>query len=178
MVRCLTCNVFHMRQFCRFFNCLAWFVTIKFNACRDTKNKMYDDAISADRFRYQLTMFGIRLLIGLSRLLHTRIAYEIDTDKIIAAFFRIFYCLLDLIRLNSIVCHVQTTKCTMMRFSLIDYALNRLCLELIYWYYSLDSFMLTLHGKQMVPKWSQDSAEFPIVCLIWYGWIQSSVMFK
>ena len=55
-------------------------------------NKMYDDAISADRFRYQLTMFGIRLLIGLSRFLHTHIAYEIDTAKSIAAFFRIFYC--------------------------------------------------------------------------------------
>ena len=27
MVRCITCNVFHMRQFSRFFNCLAWFVT-------------------------------------------------------------------------------------------------------------------------------------------------------
>ena len=55
-------------------------------------NTMYDDAISADRFRYQLTMFGIRLLIGLSRFLHTYIAYEIDTAKSIAAFFRIFYC--------------------------------------------------------------------------------------
>ena len=59
---------------------------------------MYDDAISAVRFRYQLTMFGIRLLIGLSRLLHTHIAYETDTAKIIAALFRIPYCLHDLIR--------------------------------------------------------------------------------
>ena len=53
---------------------------------------MYDDAISADPFRYQLTMFGIRLLIGLSRLLHAHIAYEIDTAKIIAAFFQISNC--------------------------------------------------------------------------------------
>ena len=52
---------------------------------------MYDDAISADRFRYQLTMFGIGLLIGLSRLLHTYIAYEIGTAKIIAAFIQISY---------------------------------------------------------------------------------------
>ena len=30
----------------------------------------------------------------------------------------------------------------------------------------------------MVPKSSQHSAEFPIVCLILYGWIQSTAMFK
>ena len=68
-------------------------------------------------FRYQLTMFGIRVSIGLSRILPTHIAYEIDNAKIIAAFFRISYCLHDLNRLNSIVGHVQTTRCTMMLFS-------------------------------------------------------------
>ena len=77
---------------------------------------MYDYAISADRFRYQLTMLGIRLLIGLSRLIHAHVAYESDGAKIIAAFGRISYCLHDLIRLNPIVCHVQTARCTMMRF--------------------------------------------------------------
>ena len=56
----------------------------------------------------------------LSRLLHAHIGYEIDTAKIIAAICRISYCLHDLIRLNSIVCHVQTTRCTMMWFSMID----------------------------------------------------------
>ena len=61
---------------------------------------MYDDAVFAIRFRYQLAMFGIRVLIWISRLLHAHIAYEIDTAKIIASFFRIPYCLLDLIRLN------------------------------------------------------------------------------
>ena len=61
---------------------------------------MYGDAVFAIRFRYQLTMFGIRVLIWISRLRHARIAYVIDTDKIIAAFFRISNCLLDLIRLN------------------------------------------------------------------------------
>ena len=64
---------------------------------------MYDDEVFADRFRYQLTLLGIRVLIGLSRLLHADIAFERDTAKIIAAFFRISYFLLDLIRLNSIV---------------------------------------------------------------------------
>ena len=67
-----------------------------------------DDAVYTDRFRYQLTMFGIGVLIGLSRLIHTHIACEIDTAKITAAIFRISYCLHDLIRLTLIVCHVQT----------------------------------------------------------------------
>ena len=178
MVRCITCNVFQMRRLCRFFNCLAWFVKVEFNRMPWPNNKMYDDPIFADRFRYQLTMFGIAMLIGLSRLLLTHIAYEIDTAKIIPAFFRISYCLHDLTRLNSIVCHVQTTKCTMMRFSLIDSAINWLCLEYLYWYIYLDSFMLILHMKQILTKSLQHSAEFPIVCMIWYGWIQSSAMWK
>ena len=68
-------------------------------------------------------MFEVFVLIGLSRLLDTHIAYEIDTSKITAAIFRISYRLHDLIRLTLIVCHVQTTKCTMMRFSQIDSAI-------------------------------------------------------
>ena len=59
---------------------------------------MYDDAVFANRFRYQLTMFAIRVLIWQSPVLHAHIAYVIDTDKIIAAFFRISYFLMDLIR--------------------------------------------------------------------------------
>ena len=53
---------------------------------------MYDDAAFANRFHYQLTMFGIRVLIWLSGFFHAHIAYVIDTDKIIAAFFHISYC--------------------------------------------------------------------------------------
>ena len=53
---------------------------------------MYDDVVFADRFRYPLTVIGNRGLIGLYRLLHAHIAYEIDTAKIIAAFCRISYC--------------------------------------------------------------------------------------
>ena len=47
---------------------------------------MYDAVVFADRFRYQLTVLGIPVLIGLSRLLHDHIAYEIDTAKIVAKF--------------------------------------------------------------------------------------------
>ena len=38
---------------------------------------MYDDMVFADRFRYQWTKFEEYILIGLSRLLGTHIAYEI-----------------------------------------------------------------------------------------------------
>ena len=47
---------------------------------------MYDDVVFAIPFRYPLTMFGYRLLIGLSRLIHAHIAHDTDTAKIIAAF--------------------------------------------------------------------------------------------
>ena len=99
-----------MRQFGRIFYCLAWFDNVEFNRLRCPISKIYDDAVFADRFRYQLTMFGIRVLIGLSRLFHTHTACEIDTAKITAAIFRISYRLHDLIRLNLIVCHVQITN--------------------------------------------------------------------
>ena len=101
MVRCFTCNVFHMRRFCIFFYCLAWSETAEFNRQPCPNNEMYGDAVFAIRLRYQLAIIGMRVLISHSRLLHAHIAYEIDTDKIIAAFFRISYCLLNLIRLNS-----------------------------------------------------------------------------
>ena len=85
---------------------------------------MYDDAVFAVRFYYQLIVFGIRVLIGLSRLIHTHIACEIDTAKITVAIFRMSYRLHDLIRLTLIVSHVQITKCTMKRFSQIDSNIN------------------------------------------------------
>ena len=107
MVRCITCNVFHMRKFCRFFYCLAWSETVEFNRLPCPNNEMYGDAVFAIRFRYQLAIFGFRVLIWLSWLLHAHIACRTDGAKIIAAFCRI-----------------------------------------------------------------------PIVCMIWYNWIQSSTMFK
>ena len=67
---------------------------------------MYRDAVFADRIRYQLTMFGIRLLIGLSRLIHAHVACEADGSKIIAALCRISYCLDDLktVEFNHLPC--------------------------------------------------------------------------
>ena len=139
-------------QICRFFYCLAWFDTVEFNWMPCPNNKMDDNAVFADRFHSQLTMFRIRALIGLSRLLHAHIAYEIDTAKIIAAFYRISYCLHDLIRLNSIVCHVQTTRCTMMWLSMIDSDINWPCLKCLYSQGYLDSLILILHMKSLYKK--------------------------
>ena len=96
---------------------------------------------------YQLTMFGFRVLIGLFRLLHTHIVYETDSTKIIALLCRISRCLHDLIWLNSIVCHVQTTRSTMIWFSMIDSDINWLCLKRVYWYVYLAYLILILHMK-------------------------------
>ena len=149
MVRSITCNVFHMRQFCRFFYYLAWFDTVEFNWMPCPNNKMYDNAVFDDRFHSQLTMFGIGVLFRLSRLLHAHIAYEIDSATIIAAFCRIAYCLHDLIRLNSIMCHVQTTRCTMIWLSMIDFDINWLCFMCLYSQGYLDSLILILHMKSL-----------------------------
>ena len=103
---------------------ISWFDTLEFNRLLRSNNKMYDDAVFADRFRYELAMFWIRVLTGLSRHLHAHVGCEIDTAKIIAAFCLISYCLHDFIRLNSIVCHDQRARCTLMSFSMIDSVIN------------------------------------------------------
>ena len=127
----------------------AWFDTQEFNRLPCSNNKIYDDADFADRFRYQLAMFAIRLLIWLSWLLHDHIANITDDSKIIAAFCRISYCLYDFIRLNSIVGYVQTTRCAMTWFSMTDSDIIWLCLKCIYSRGYLDSLVLTLHMKEL-----------------------------
>ena len=87
-------------------------ISLEFNRMPCPNDKMYDDVVFADRFRYPLAKFGIRVLIELSRLLHAHIAYETDTAKIIAEFCRISCSVHELIRLNSGACHFQTTRCT------------------------------------------------------------------
>ena len=111
----------------------VWFDTVQFNRLPCPNDKKYDDVVFVDRFHYQLTLFWNRLFIGLSRLLHAHIAYEIDNAKVIAAFCWISYWLSDLIRLHSIICLAQTTRFTMMRFSLMDSVINWLWLKFVYW---------------------------------------------
>ena len=125
----------------------AWFHTLVFNRLPCSNNKIYDDADFVDRFRYQLAMFGIRVLIWLSWLLHAHIAYISDGAKIIAAFSRISYCLHDFMRLNSIAGDVLTTWCTMIWVSIIDSDINWLCLKCVYSRGYLDSLILILHMK-------------------------------
>ena len=125
----------------------AWFDTLEFNRLPWSNNKIYDDADVADRFRYQLAIFGMRVLIWLSWLLHAHIAYLTDGAKFIAAFCRSSYCLHDLIRLNSIVGYVQTIRCTMIWFSMIDSDINWLCLKCVYSRGYLDSLILILYMK-------------------------------
>ena len=120
------------------FYCLAWFDTVEFNRLPCPNDKMYDDVVFANRFRYQLVIFWNWILIELSRFLHAHIACDIDTSKIIAAFCRIS-CLYDLIRLNAIACRVQATRYTMIWFSQIDSDINWLCLKSVYWEGYLDS---------------------------------------
>ena len=55
----------------------ACFDTLEFNRLPWSNIKIYDDAVFAVRFRYHLTMFEMCILIRLSRLLNTHIAYEI-----------------------------------------------------------------------------------------------------
>ena len=118
----------HIPKFYRLFYRFLWFDTVEFNRLQCANDKKYADAIFADRIRYQLTMFRFGLLSSLSRFLHVHIAYETDSAKVIA-FCRNSYCLPDSIRLNSIVCNVQTTWCTMMWFSPIDSDTNWKCLK-------------------------------------------------
>ena len=100
------------RRILPYFPLFVWLYTVEINRLPCPHEKIYDVVLFADRFCYPLTISGYRVLIGLSRLLHAHSAYEIDTSKIIAAFCRIFYSLCDLIRLNLIVFHVQTTRYT------------------------------------------------------------------
>ena len=60
----------------------AWFHTVEFNRLPCLNNKMYDDAVFADRFRYRFNIFRLGILVGLSRLLDTHIAYEIAICKV------------------------------------------------------------------------------------------------
>ena len=84
----------------------AWFDTLEFSRWQCSNNKMCDDAVFALRFHYQLTMFRIRVFIGLSQLLHANIAYVIDSSKIFAAFLMNFLLFgwFDTVEFNRLPC--------------------------------------------------------------------------
>ena len=147
MVRCITCNVFHMRKFCRFFYCLAWSETVEFNRLPCPNNVMYGDTVFANRFRYLIAyLWNACIDMTISTPSCTYCIYNRYWQNH-RSILRNFLCALDLLRLNSIVCHDQTTRNTMMQFSLVDSAIIRLCLECVYWYGYLDSLILILRMK-------------------------------
>ena len=91
MDRCITYNVFHLRQFCRFFYGLAWYDTVEFNRLPCPNNKMYDDAVLADLIPQSI---GYVWNSSFDRAISTpsfSYCIWIDTAKIIAAFLRITY---------------------------------------------------------------------------------------
>ena len=53
---------------------------------------MYDAEVFAGRFRLQLIMLEMFVLIGLSGLFHAHIVHEIAVAKITAEFYRISNC--------------------------------------------------------------------------------------
>ena len=123
----------HYAGMLRIFQLLAWFDTVEFSRLPCSNEEKYDHVVIIERWLYQLTRFWDQLLIVLSPLIHAYIAYKIDSAKIVSVFSRISFWLYDLILSNSIAWRVQTTRCTMMQFSLIDSDMNWLCLEGVYW---------------------------------------------
>ena len=123
----------HILKFCRFFFWFAWFDTVEFILPPCPNDNRYDDVVFADRFRYQLTLFENRVLIGLPSLLHAHNAHEIDTSKIVAQFCRISYCFawFDTVEFIRLTCPNDMTYDVW--FSLIISVINFLCLNFLYW---------------------------------------------
>ena len=68
VISTLSCSYFMWNRYCRNhrrilsnFLLFAWFNTVEFNRLPCSNNMMCDDVVFADRLRYQLTMFGIRV---------------------------------------------------------------------------------------------------------------------
>ena len=66
-----------MQESAEFSIVLLDLIRLNLIALPNPNDTMYDDEDFADRFRYQLTMYQIRMLIVLSHFLHDHIAYEI-----------------------------------------------------------------------------------------------------
>ena len=78
-------------EICRIFHSLARFNAVEFNRLTFPTDNMYDDEVFVDPFRYQFTMFLIRVWVRLSRYLHAHNAYEIAIADITAEFLRNSY---------------------------------------------------------------------------------------
>ena len=64
-------------EFCQISHYLARFDTVEFHRLLCQNDMICHHEVCAYRFLFQLTMFEMLIVIGLSRLLHVNIAYEI-----------------------------------------------------------------------------------------------------
>ena len=147
MVGSITCNVLHMRQFCRFLYCLAWFDTVEFNRLPCPRNEMYDDEVFAIRFHYQLTMFGIRVLIWLSWFFSCSYCisnrYWQNQRSILPNF--LLFAWFDTLEFNRLPWSNKEIYDNAV--SLVDSAIIWPCLECLYSYGYLDALILILRTK-------------------------------
>ena len=97
------CSICAILQIFLFLN-VTWYV--KFNRLPCPIDKMYDDEVFADRFRFQLTTFEMCVLIGLSRPYHAHIVQELATAKITAEFPRnsLYLVWFDTVEFNHLPC--------------------------------------------------------------------------
>ena len=79
-----SCSYYIWNRYCQnhrsilpHFLLFSWLDTVEFNGLPCPNNKMYDDVVFDNRFRFKLTMFEVCILIWLSILFDTHIAYEI-----------------------------------------------------------------------------------------------------
>ena len=93
-------------------------------------------------------------------------------------FCRFFYCLEWSDTLTSIVCRVQTIRCTMMKFSWWSFRWSIPIAIDYHWSAYIDKVMATLFCSYCIwNRYCQNNrgilSNFPLFSMIWYGWIQS-----
>ena len=117
--------------FCRISHCLYYYMRLNLIACRVKTTDvrccsfrwsilLYIDNVGESSFVRVISMPSSPYCIKKNCRNHHRILPN-------------FLFLYDYIRLNSITCRVQPTRCTMMWFSLIDCDRNRLCSKFVHW---------------------------------------------
>ena len=104
----------NIAPFYRIFYCFAWFNTVEFIRMPCPNDMRYNNVVFADQFRYQFAMFGFRsFYCYLYSFMHIKHMKQIlpKSSRNSAEYHIVLH---DLILLNSVVCRVKTTRCTMM----------------------------------------------------------------
>ena len=93
-------------------------------------------------------------------------------------FCRFFYCLawFDTFELNRLLCPNDNIYDDLVFAHRFRYPLTMFGKRV--WIVLSRHFMIVLHRKLILPKSSSHSAELSIVCMVWYGWIQSPTVSK